>query len=99
MAVSNEILVGGHYYLPYWVVQEYIDHPDDPFIFCELITITQSDIPDDDIYNMDICSIKVGSHLLHGIPSNYLIPRDKLVRWAEHFSSWLLDFAKRQELC
>ncbi len=91
-----EFIINGIYYLPFWVIQQYMDTtPPDPFMACKLVRLTDTEtLADSGVAFIPTCEIEVKTGLIIDVPRNYLIRKDQLNEWAARFAQWFVDFAK-----
>jgi len=96
---AQAILVSGYYYLPFWVVNDYLDDWDsqDPFVKCKVLRLTQ--VPsyiEDDPKPVDTCDIEIRSETVNDVPQDYLIAKEELNEWASKFAQWFVSFANSE---
>jgi hypothetical protein len=89
------------YYLPFWVLLEYIgDTPPDPFVKVFLIEkyqrIAQS--PDGPV-EYEACTLAIHESdsklLANNIPVEYLISDNDIVVWGDKLGKWFIDGARK----
>ena len=86
----------GIYYIPFWVVQAYLDTtPPEPFVQCKLLHLTKSEVISDGAAELiDTCELELPTGTVKDVPRSYVIEKSQLGKWARRFSKWFLDFAK-----
>ena len=97
---STNITPGIIVYVPFWIVQEYLDtSPPDPFVKGTVITIGRKILqsPSGPVDGM-ICDLDLGKDGLvaYSIPLDYVICKEELQTWAERIAKWFSDFPSTQ---
>lgn len=94
--------IGDKYYIPFWVLLEYLDNaPSDPFISATIINIKSLNATTPaGIQQVTCCDLECLSHLdkvnqftVYNIPLEYLIKPSALRDWAHRISQWFLEYA------
>lgn len=96
---SPKLSVGNEYYIPFWVILEYLDTaPPDPFIKVKVLSInTMSAISNSASIQVECCDLICNNKqqlIAYNIPSEYLINQDDLDEWAQKISDWFLNYCK-----
>lgn len=100
VVLSNvDIIPGIIVYIPFWIVQEYLDiSPPDPFIKGTVITVGRKVLqsPDGPVDGL-VCDLDLGKGGLvaYSIPVGYVITEDQLGEWAERIAKWFSDFPQK----
>jgi hypothetical protein len=102
MTSVDEAVVGREYYVPFWILLEFLDiTPSDPFITATVTNIKYlNSMSGGQVKQVECCDLECRSRQdksvfsVQNIPSNYLIKPDELSSWANNISKWFLDFAK-----
>jgi len=95
---GTKIFIDGYYYLPFWVVQEYLDvDPPDPFVKCKVIRLTQMNLAGDTgLAHLDTCEVELPTGIAPNVPQSYLITKENLQEWAQRFAEWFITFAETE---
>ena len=98
MPAPTEIFVDGYYYLPFWIIQQFLDiNPPDPFVKCKVVRLTQDHISGEaGTELLDTCDIELPTGTAQGVPRSYLICKHELKEWAQKFAEWFLSFAETE---
>lgn len=98
---SEKPEAGDRFYLPFWVLLEYLDNtPSDPFIVATVInTKVLNATSSEGVRQVNCCDLECISHsdkknsfTVCNVPVDYLIPPDLLKEWADKISRWFLDY-------
>jgi|CXWL01.1.fsa_nt_gi hypothetical protein len=91
-------MVGMSVYVPFWVIQEYLDiSPPDAFVKCEILKLYRrvADSPTGHVA-YDACDLKIKQDLTaFAIPQDYIIILDNLVEWANKIADWFKTYPSR----
>lgn len=87
---------GDKVYIPFWVIQEYLDAaPHEPFIYCEISKRYTSKIVSTDTI-VDVCDLKIKQDLeALSIPTTFLIVPEEIEEWANKIGDWFRNFPKK----
>lgn len=88
---------GDHVFVPFWVLQEYLDaSPPDPFVYCKVLKTYATGVVGNNDLAVDICDLEIKQNLeAPAIPISYLIKPDEIEEWANKIGEWFLEFPKR----
>lgn len=97
MSSTISIEVGTKYYIPFWVLLEYLDAaPPNPFIEVEVISLdTKYGSNPDGPVEVPCCDLRCDGKrqlIAHGIPTEYLIEQTDLKEWANKIADWFRSF-------
>lgn len=101
MISEQQMVVGDKYYIPFWILLEYLDHaPLDPFIQAEIINIKEmNSTKSDGMHKILCCDIDCLSQQdkqyrfkVDNLPCEYLIAPKDLSDWADKISKWFKKF-------
>jgi len=93
--------VGDSFYIPFWVLLEYLDTtPSDPFISAKILNIKTLNATTSDGHKLvQCCDIECLSHqgqkmsfTVCNVPVEYLIRPDSLRDWADKISKWFIGY-------
>lgn len=93
--------LGEIYYIPFWVLLEYLDNtPSDPFLQVRVINLKSlSSTTTDGVQAVACCDIECLSRLdkktsfnVSNVPVDYLIEATSLKTWASRISQWFLEY-------
>jgi hypothetical protein len=95
--IRTEPEIGGIYYVPFWVLLEFLDTaPPNPFVKVEVLaTCTMHAIGPEGPREVFCCDLGCGGKkqlIAHNIPAQYLIAPSGLQEWANRIADWFRDY-------
>lgn len=97
--MSNEISIGSVYYIPFWILLEFLDAtPPDPFIKVRVSNTFKMSATNSK-GSVDCCDLIIKPGLIaNGIPTEFLIDQKDLPFWANKISEWFLNYTSNQSI-
>jgi hypothetical protein len=100
---EQDYVVGEHYYLPFWILLNYLDpKPPNPFVRVKLVAFTSSPViggtPENPTpESIRSCAVEVSpSVLAEDVPLSHLLHKHELLEWGDRLAQWFTDFAKAE---